>query len=143
MQNKLKSDLKRLAGSPLVGGLSKQFNVYEDKVKKIVHDFDLKSREARKTSRKQIEKFTVQLKKTRSGVEKKVSALLNEEGKRLNKAVLEMFNYLKSMAKNEKLTQKGKSSSKKKSPKARRGESSTTKRAGKSRSSASSQSANA
>lgn len=104
-QDRWKADWKRLAGSPLVGNLSKHLNAYEGKVKKLVRDFDLKSRDARETSRKQIDKFTIQLKRTRTEVEKKVTVLLNEEGQRLNKAMAELFNYLKSMAKNEKLAQ--------------------------------------
>lgn len=114
MQAKLREDLKRLASS------------YEDRVRKMVHDFDLKSREARENSLKQFDKFAVQLRKTRGNVEKRVTALLNEEGKRLNEAVTELFQYLKSMSKDEKIAQKG--ASKKKPSKARLSETGTKKR---------------
>lgn len=122
LQTRLKSDLKRLAKSNLVSNLSKQFNQYEGRVKKLVHEFDIKSREARDNSRKQIDKFTTHLKETRVQVERRVSEVLNEESKRLNGRMTELFNYLKSIARNEKIAQKEASSTKRKSAKARSSE---------------------
>src|SRR5580765_6397819 len=95
---KLRSELKRLANSELVSGISKQLNVYEKKVKDLVNNFDTKSREARGKSREQLDKFATQLKRTRTDVEKRVRDLLTQEGQRLNKGMGELVNYLKSMA---------------------------------------------
>lgn len=125
LQEKLKSDLKRLADTPFAHNLTKQFSAYEDRVREVVHGLELKSREARAQSLKRIDEFTDQLKKTRGQVEKKVSTLLNEEGKRLNAKVTELLNYLKSMARDEKLAQKGK---KKSSAKARANQNGAKKR---------------
>lgn len=129
LQTKLRSDLKRIANSALVGNLSKQFNLYEDRVKKFVKDFDLRSQEARQRSRHQIDQFTNHLQKTRKQVEKRVTNVIEKEGKRLNGRATVLFNYLKSMAKNEKLAQKAGASTKKSAPKARpRAGSSTTRK---------------
>ena len=129
LQTRLKSDLKRLAKSNLVVNLSRHFNQYEGRVKRLVQDFDLKSREARENGKKQIDKFTSQLKETRGQVERRVSEVLNEESKRLNDRMTELFNYLKSVARNEKIARKGKSTSvKKRSIKAHANQSSTPKR---------------
>lgn len=105
-QPKLKLDLKALANSELMGSLSKHLNTYEKKVKKLVNDFDLKSRDARHKGQLQLDKLANQFKKTRSDLEKRVTGLLHAEGQRLNQGVSELFNYLKSIAKNEKLEKK-------------------------------------
>ena len=118
MQEKLKLDLKRLANSALANNLSKHLNEYESKVKEMVHGFDLKSRYAREKSRKRLDEFAKQLKKTRGDLEKRVSTLVNQEGVRLNKRVTELFNYLKSVAGNEKIGLRAAPSKKKKASKA-------------------------
>lgn len=101
VQERLKSDWKKIAASPWMATLSKQFNYYEGKVKSLVHEFDLKSQVARIKGKKQINKFSAQLKKTRKEVEKKVTKLLNEEGHLINDKVSELVDYLKSMAQEE------------------------------------------
>ncbi len=105
IQQKLKVDLKRLVNSTLVDNISKQWGTYETRVKRIVHDFDLKSREAREVSRKRLDVFTSQLRKTRCDVEKKVATLINMEGRKLNVKVVELFNYLKTISNSEKLNE--------------------------------------
>ncbi len=114
LQGKWKADIKKLTNSPLVGNLTKQFNVYEDRVRRFVRDIDLRSREARVTSKKRIDIFTSQLKERRFEVEKKVTRLLNDEGKRLNGRVNELVGYLKSLAQLEKEASKKGTSSRKK-----------------------------
>lgn len=128
LESLLKADLKKIANSALVSNLSKQFNSYENRVRKFVTEFDLKSREARTRSRKQIDQFADQLQKTRKEVEKRVTKVIEKEGKRLNGRATVLFNYLKSVAKNEKLAQKA-ASAKKGASKARSRATSTTKRA--------------
>ena len=113
-KRKLKLDLKRLANSALANNLTKHLNEYESKVKEMVHGFDLKSRHAREKSRKRLDEFAKQLKRTRGDLEKRVSALVSQEGIRLNKRVGELFNYLKSVAGNEKLSFRAAPSKKKK-----------------------------
>ena len=116
----LKLDLKAIANSELVGNLSKHLTAYEKKVKELVNDFDLKSRDARAKGQRQLDKLAGQFKKTRTELEKRVTGLLHIEGQRLNQGVSELFNYLKNIAKNEKLDMKP-SSSKKKTTKAANG----------------------
>jgi hypothetical protein len=94
-------DIKGLLKSQWVSGLSKHLNAYEKKVKELVHELDLKSRDARDKSRKQLDQFTLQLKKTRTEVEKKVLTIVNQESHRLNKGLSELVTYLKSVAKSE------------------------------------------
>lgn len=103
VQSRIRSDLKRWASSDFVRGLSRQFSDYEVRVKEVVRDFDLRSRDAREKSRDQIEKFAKQLKKTRAKVEGQVNTLLSTEGHKLNGRVRQVFNYLKTIAQNEKL----------------------------------------
>ncbi len=114
-QPKLKLDLKKLAESELAQSLSRHLNSYEVRVKRLVKDFDVKSREARDKGQKQLDKFAGQLKRTRTGLEKRVSTLYHHESQRLNQGVNELFNYLKSIAKSEKLIARAPSSPKKKS----------------------------
>jgi hypothetical protein len=92
MESKLKIDLKRLADSALANNLSKHLNEYEAKVKEMVRDFDLKSREARDKSRERLDRFLAQLKQTRGDLEKKVTDIAHVEGERLNKRVSELVN---------------------------------------------------
>ena len=132
LQEILKADLKKIANSTVVSNLSKQFNQYEHRVKKFVNEFDLRSREARDRSRQQIDQFTNQLQKTRKQVEKRVTQVIEKEGKRLNGRATELFNYLKSVAKNEKIALKAAATGAQKkasAPKARpRAGASTTKK---------------
>lgn len=134
MQTKLKLDLKRLANSALATNLSRHLKDYEAKVKKVVHGFDLKSRDARAKSKKQLDQFAVQLKKTRGQIEKKVVTLAQEEGERLNKRVVELVNYLKSVAGNEKIASRSAQPGKKKTSKGASPRNGGTKRAPKKRS---------
>ena len=101
-----KLDLKKLANSELVGSLTKHLTQYEGKLKKLLNEFDLKSREARSKGQKQIDKVSQQFRQTRGDLEKRVTNLLHQEGKRLNEGVNDLVNYLKSVAKSEKLVMK-------------------------------------
>jgi hypothetical protein len=94
-------DIKGLLKSQWVSGLSKHLNTYEKKVKELVHELDLKSRDARDKSRKQLDQFTQQLRKTRTDVERKVLTIVNQESQRLNKGLAELVVYLRSVAQNE------------------------------------------
>ena len=106
-------DLKKIANTPWVENLTKQFNGYESRVKRLVKDIDLKGREARTKGKKQLNRFTHQLQKTRNEVEKKVTVLINKESKKLNGKVTELFKYLKTMANNEKQVKVKKTTAKK------------------------------
>jgi len=137
LQDILKADIKKIANSQIVTGISKQFNEYEGRVRKLVQEFDLKSREARQRSRRQIDQFTNQLQKTRKQVERRVTDVIEKEGKILNGRATVLFKYLKSVANSEKLSQKAAASSapKKVSKKPRAGSSTkkTKRKAGASR----------
>lgn len=116
-QPKLKLDLKKLANSELVANLSKHLTTYEKRVKGLVSEFDLKSRDARQKGQEQIDKLAGQFKRSRNELEKRVSSLLHQEGQRLNQGVNDLFNYLKSIAKSEKLGKKSAAPTKKKASK--------------------------
>lgn len=96
-------DIKGLLDSRWVQGVSKQVNTYEKKVKGLVKDLDLKTRDAREKSQKQLDRFTVQIKKTRGQLEARVVEVVNQEAARLNKGFVELVTYLKSLANNETL----------------------------------------
>lgn len=95
-------------------GLSDYLGTYEKKVRKIVKELDLKSRDARSKSREQLDRFTSQLKTTRGEFEKRVVTLVNHEADRLNKGFNELVSYLKTLSKQEaELKAKGKGKTKK------------------------------
>lgn len=102
MASKLKIDLKQLFTSQQVENLSKHLTTYEKRVKELVKELDLKSRDARDKSKERLAHFTSQVRKTSTDIEKNVKDLLNQEGKVLNQKVTELVTYLKSLASNEK-----------------------------------------
>lgn len=132
LRSRLKADLNKLAAQlPLgdkgidgiVGNVSKQLSQYEGKVKKFVADLDLKSREAKQKSRKQIEDLITHIRDTRDSMEEKISQVVVTEGQKLNDRVSELLGYLvRAAAKTQaKATPKKKSPTKKRtSTKARR-----------------------
>ena len=101
IRSNLKVDFRKWAKHPAINQLTQQVNTYEKRVSALVKDFDLKGREARERSRKQLDKVLVQLKQTRSKVEKKVTQLIQAEGKRLNKRVNELVSYVAQMSRQE------------------------------------------
>ncbi len=82
-------------------GISGQLGTYEKRVKALVKDLDLKSRDARSKSREQLDRFTTQIKSTRNQLEKRVVTLVNYEADRLNKGLNELVGYLKTLSKQE------------------------------------------
>jgi hypothetical protein len=105
----------QVMGAPWVSELSQHLNEYEQKLKSVVKDLDLKGRDAREKSRKQLDSFTRQLKKTRTDLEKRVRTLVNQEAKRINIGFNELVTYLRALANLEKgveLKPKAKSSKK-------------------------------
>jgi methyl-accepting chemotaxis protein len=98
LKDLVQSQLKNAAW---LGDLSQHLNEYEKRLKSVVKDLDLKSRDARDKSRKQLDTFTKQLKKTRTDLEKRVKSLVNQEAKRLNEGFNELVTYLKSLSVNE------------------------------------------
>jgi hypothetical protein len=100
-ESKIKAELSRLANSPFVGNISKQISVYETRVKRLVSDFDSRSRNARERSKRHLDQLSTQLKKTRGDVEKRITTLWKHEGTRLNKSVNELVTYIKAMTKKE------------------------------------------
>ena len=101
LRSNLKVDFSKWAKHPAISQLTEQLNTYEKRVSTLVKNFDLKGREARQRSREQLDKVVGQLKETRGKVEKKVTQLVSLEGKKLNKRVNELVNYLNAMAKKE------------------------------------------
>lgn len=109
MFNSKNIDFKEVLKSPWVNRVSKQVATYEKRLRVLVNDLDLKSREAREKSKQRLDEFQTQVKRTRSDVEKRVVTLVNEEAVRLNKHFADVLSYLKSLANREKLnlTSKG------------------------------------
>ncbi len=101
---KIRNELNRLANLQVVSQFSKQLGSYEKKVKGLVKGFDVKSREARVKGLKQMDAFASQVKKVRGQLEKRVREVLNKETDRLNEGLTELFKYLKTVSKSEKLT---------------------------------------
>lgn len=101
LRSNIKVDFSKWANHPSINQLTRQITTYEKRVSSLVKGFDLKGREARKRSRKQLDKVLVQLKQTRANVEKKVTQLVNVEGKKLNKRVNELVSYLKVVSRKE------------------------------------------
>mgnify|MGYP003395825186 FL=1 len=80
----LKVDLKKLKGLPVLNHFSEQLDGYENRLKGIVRDLDLRSKDARLKSRKKLDAFTGQLKRTRTDMEKQVLKIVTREGKKIN-----------------------------------------------------------
>lgn len=106
LKQKINLDLKKLSKNQLLENLSQHLNGYEKRVRTLVKDFDLRSRDAREKSKHQLDLFAERLREARGNVETKVAAVLNQEGQRLNKGVQELLNYLKTASKSEKLSAK-------------------------------------
>lgn len=98
MNQKLTDDLKKLAKAQVVAPLTKQLNSYEKRAKELVKELDRRSREARTKSRAKFGEIVEQLKKTRGQVETRVKAFIDDETKRLNGRVTELFESLKAVA---------------------------------------------
>ena len=96
-----KVDFSKWAKHPAINQLTQQVTTYEKRVAGLVKDFDLKSREARERSRKQLDKVLVQLKQTRAKVEKRVTQLVQLESKKLNKRVNELVAYVSKISRQE------------------------------------------
>lgn len=103
----LKFDFKQLSNlgsqlpksaSSMLGRFSDQLNGYEKRVRGIVKEIDVKSRDAREKSAQRLDRFAQHVKKTRNNVEKRVVSLVNTEGKRLNKRVNELVDYLRGIS---------------------------------------------
>jgi hypothetical protein len=101
LRSNLKVDFSKWASHPSINQLTKQITTYEKRVSTLVKDFDLKGREARERSRKKLDKVLGHLKQTRSKVEKKVTHLVTLEGKKLNKKVNELLDYVNQMSRQE------------------------------------------
>jgi flagellar motor component MotA len=97
LEKRLKEELKKLSQSQLGQVFREQLKNYEVKVKDVVKDLNSKSKEAREKGRKQLEKLTVQLNTSRTGLEKKVLQLVNQETKKLNKSCQELFSYIEKL----------------------------------------------
>ncbi len=95
----LNIDLKKLSKESLksVDQLSKQFVSYEKRVKKLVHEMDVSTRDARKQGRERLDSFLQELRDRRDALEQKVSELVHLEGKRINEGVNELVAYLKQL----------------------------------------------
>jgi len=101
VRSSLKVDFSKWAKHPAISQLTQQISSYEKRISHLVKDFDLKGREARERSRKQLNEVLGQLKRTRSKVEKKVTDLVQVEAKRLNKRVSDLMAYISKISKQE------------------------------------------
>lgn len=101
-RNFIKSEKLNQFAKGISDGLSHGLGGYEKRVKSMVKELDLKSRDARVKSREQLDRFAKQLKTTRSQLEKRVVTLVHSETERLNKGLNELVTYLKTLSKQEK-----------------------------------------
>lgn len=106
MPRNLKVEIQKLVNSQFLKEFTKQLNGYEKKVKGMVSDLDLRSRDARKKSRRQLNVFQKRLKRTRKDVEKTVRSLVNQESKLLNKSLGELKIALKQLSEQEQKAKK-------------------------------------
>jgi TolA-binding protein len=90
-------DLKKLSQESLksVDQLSKQFAAYEKRLKTLVHDMDVQTRDARKQGRDRLDRFLDELRGRRDVLEKRVTELVSTESKRIHEGVNELVTYLK------------------------------------------------
>lgn len=90
-------DLKKLTqdSQKSVEQLTKQLAGYEKRVKQIVHDMDVSTRDARKQGRDRLDRFLEDLRGRRSQLEKKVTELVSTESKKIHEGVNDLVAYLK------------------------------------------------
>jgi hypothetical protein len=90
-------DFKKLSQESLkaVDQLSKQFVAYEKRLKTLVHDMDVQTRDARKQGRDRLDRFLDELRSRRNALEKRVTELVSTESKRIQEGVNELVTYLK------------------------------------------------
>lgn len=91
-RTKLPLDWKQLTHAPIVEQLTKQFTAYEQRVRRLVTEWDEKGRDARKRGVAELERFRKQLQSRKTEIEKQVVALVEREGKKLNKSFQELVN---------------------------------------------------
>jgi peptidoglycan hydrolase CwlO-like protein len=101
IRSNLKVDFSKWAKHPAISQLTQQVSTYEKRISDLVKDFDLKGREARERSRKQLNQVLGQLKHTRAKLEKKVTQLVQVEALRLNKRVTHLMAYVSKVSKQE------------------------------------------
>lgn len=94
--------------------LSKNWDVYEKRVREAVRELDLRSQQARKLSEARLRDVSDHIRRTRGDVEKRVRGLLESEAKKLNVQLRKIYTYLVKVAQEE-------SNAKKKSKKASTG----------------------
>lgn len=97
LEQKLKAEIKKLSNSQVGQVLSEQLKTYEKKLKTLVDDLNVRGRDARDKSKKQLETLADQLKHSRSDLERKILTTLNKEAKRLNKNFQDLFTYIEKL----------------------------------------------
>jgi len=101
VKKNMKLDFKEISSNPMVKNLSEQWVTYEKRVKTLIRDFDLKSRDARVKGKEHLDKFLVQLKKTRTQLESNIRVFAKNESKVLNKGFNDLVVYLKTLSQKE------------------------------------------
>lgn len=94
-----KLDLKNL--KTLSEKFTQNFDVYEKKVRDTVHQLDLRSKQARQLGEATLKEVRSQILKTRGQVERRVKGLVDEEAKKLNVRLREVYSYLVKTAQKE------------------------------------------
>lgn len=120
--NDLKSQLPRGASEAL-DKFQTQLSNYEGKALELVKKLESQQKEVRRFGKQRIGKFTAELQKTRSTVEKKVLGIVGEKRKDIQTRVNELVIYLTGLAGKDVLKSKKKSA-----PKAKSGKKTTTSR---------------
>jgi GTP cyclohydrolase FolE2 len=85
--------------------LTKNLDLYEKRLREAVRSLDLKSQQARKVSETRLKEVSDQIKKTRGEVERRVKVLLEDEAKKLNGRLREIYSYLVKVAQKEQAAQ--------------------------------------
>lgn len=88
------SDLKKISSHRIVKDFGKQLNTYESRVRDLVKELNVSGGQARKRSRKQVDRVSKLVKKARKDVEKKVVDLVNKETRIINKLLKSRVNEL-------------------------------------------------
>lgn len=82
--------------------VTQNWDGYEKKVREAVRQLDLKSQQARKASESRLKEVSQQIQKTRGDVERRVKGLLEDEAKKLNVRLRDIYSYLVKVAQKEK-----------------------------------------
>lgn len=106
LKKEILTKLSSMIGEKKFNQLSKQISNYEQKLKKVLKDVDLKSRNAQKKGKESLTHLKKQIQTTGTLVEKKIKHIIDDELSQLDKKVHSVVGKIKKIARDTQHTKK-------------------------------------